>query len=325
MGYIQHKLFQLCLTIILAALLFLPACGQKPGMSPEPVPGIAFVSDRTGNWDIFLVQPDGSKLTQLTHSETLDGHPDFSPDGSQITFRSRRDGSSDIFIMGADGSSPVNLIKDPIDSFDDEFNPKWHPDGEQLAIYTDRFMGMYHTCDHTGHELALMPSSGGKEEIAYFDLLKGSAETYDWSPDGKSIVIGSICNQKAIQLYHVDITTREVIQLTDSDAGNLSPAFSPDGSLLAFTSSRDGNAEIYLMDLSTGEERNLTNHPAIDTHASWSPDGEWIAFTSDRDDNQEIYVLNILTGSLINVTQNAANDFHPSWSPIINIDKVDSK
>ncbi len=90
---------------------------------PDPISGIAFVSDRSGNWDIYLVAPNGEGVNQLTDHPSVDADPDWSADGRQIVFRSRRDGSSDIFVMDADGSQPINLINDPADSFDDEFAP----------------------------------------------------------------------------------------------------------------------------------------------------------------------------------------------------------
>jgi hypothetical protein len=89
----------------------------------EPRGGIVFTSDRSGNWDLFLIQPNGSGLTQLKDSPTVDADLDWSPDGRLIAFRSRRDGSSDIFIMGSDGSAPMNLINGPESSIDDEFAP----------------------------------------------------------------------------------------------------------------------------------------------------------------------------------------------------------
>ena len=57
---------------------------------------------------------------------------------------------------------------------------------------------------------------------------------------------------------------------------------------IAFTSSRDGNAEIYVMDADGGNQENLTNHPEHDADPDWSPDGAKIAFLPWRDGNGEI-------------------------------------
>ena len=103
------------------------ATATAPLATAEPTTGILFSSERDGNLELYLVQPDGSGLTRLTDHPAIDTDPDWSPDGRQIVFRSRRDGSSDIFVMGANGSQLTNLVRDPRDSRDDEFQPAWNP------------------------------------------------------------------------------------------------------------------------------------------------------------------------------------------------------
>ncbi len=125
-----------------ALVLVLWGCGGGARATAEPASGILFTSERDGNLEIYLVQPDGSGLARLTDEPGVDTDPAWSPDGRQIVFRSRRDGSSDIFIMDADALHPANLVRDPRDSLDDEFVPAWNPDGETLAVYTDRFFAL---------------------------------------------------------------------------------------------------------------------------------------------------------------------------------------
>ena len=92
---------------------------------------------------------------------------------------------------------------------------------------------------------------------------------------------------------------------------------------IAFSSSRDGNAEIYVMDVNGKNQRRLTNNPASDHSPSWSPDGKRIAFVSDRDGHvnirgrstDEIYVMDADGGNQQNVTNDPRDDRHPSWSP----------
>jgi len=88
-------------------------------------------------------------------------------------------------------------------------------------------------------------------------------------------------------------------------------------SKIAFTATRDGNAEIYVMDAADGSNQtNLTNHSSDDSFPTWSPDGTQIAFRSNRDDvNHEIYVMDADGSNLTRLTNNSSVDLQPAWSP----------
>ena len=76
-----------------------------------------------------------------------------------------------------------------------------------------------------------------------------------------------------------------VTRLTDHSADDTTPAWSPDGRRIAFSSERDGNAEIYVMDADGSELARLTSSPGKDRFPSWSPGGQYIAFSSESDGN----------------------------------------
>jgi Tol biopolymer transport system component len=69
----------------------------------------------------------------------------------------------------------------------------------------------------------------------------------------------------------MDADGSNLVQLTDNDAEDFFPAWSPDGTQIAFTSSRDGNLEIYVMGTDGSDPVNITNHPAADERPTWSP------------------------------------------------------
>jgi TolB protein len=279
----------------------------------EPASGIAFVSERDGNKEIYLIQADGTGLTRLTNHPDIDADPTWSPDGRQIAFRSRRDATTDIFIMNADGSHQTNMIRDPSGSRFDEFYPSWSPDGQTLALITDRFE--FGGC--SGHTVALMPVTGGMENIQHIETVTGNQRSVAWSPDGQSLAFSNSCSQnEVVSLYLWHRGRSEVQRLTTHKSQNIYPSWSHDGRFLAFSSTRDRSTEIYKLELATGTLSNLTNHPGRDIFPSWSPDDTQIAFTSDRDGpDDDIFVMNADGSNPRNLTHNPGRDFRPAWSP----------
>jgi Tol biopolymer transport system component len=101
-----------------------------PAWSPDGSK-IAFVSRRDGNWEIYVMNADGSNPIRLTEStDAGEDYPAWSPDGRQIAFISNRDGQPDIYIMNADGSNVTRLTKSSII----KSNPSWSPDGTKIAF-----------------------------------------------------------------------------------------------------------------------------------------------------------------------------------------------
>ncbi|HLF89892.1 MAG TPA: DPP IV N-terminal domain-containing protein [Anaerolineales bacterium] len=313
------------LIFVIFILALTGACAAEPETltlphASAPVSSIAFVTERNGNRDIYLIQPDGTGLIPLIVSPKADSDPAFSPDGTMLAFRSRRDGSSDIYIAAADGSGEwLNLVNDPSDSADDEFSPAWHPSGNLLALYTDRFQPPIGSC--TGirgvHHLGFIALDVSKPRIQHFDDFPGEQETLAWSPDGNTLLFGSVCGGDYLQLYLWDRATRTVTPLTEPNYNAFSPAYSPDGKWLAFSSDQDGSPNLFLINLETGETQNLTKNEFTDSYPAWSPDSQWIAFTRNLGGNEEIFLISVNGGEAINLTNSPGADLYATWSPVL--------
>ncbi len=325
----MHSYNKLIYLINILLVIGLSACSPKSAR--DPVAGLAFVSERDGNPEIYVIQPDGSALRRLTDNPAVDADPAFSPDGRQIAFRSRRDGTSDIFVMGADGNRPRNLIKDADDISYEETMPSWSADGQTLVLITNRFYQQIKvnaavTASEMGrYQVALLPLLGGKDNITLLGAVAAEQRTVAWSPDGRYIAFSALAgfmlkniddNPQPVNLSMWDLQEKRIYPLTNHPQTDLHPAWSHDGRFLAFHSTENDNLEIFVLELATKTVINLTQHPAEDKQPTWSPDDTQIAFTSNRDGNQEIYIMNADGSNPRNVTQNPTADYWPNWSPV---------
>jgi len=110
----------------------------------------------------------------------------------------------------------------------------------------------------------------------------------------------------------------EQTNLSNNSAVDLHPAWSPDGTEIAFESTRAGNYEIYKMNADGSSPTNLSNNPRTEAEPDWSPDGTEIVFRSQRDNDNEIYTMNATDGSDPNNVSNDLGmiDYWPSWQPL---------
>lgn len=118
------------------------------------------------------------------------------------------------------------------------------------------------------------------------------------------------------QLFTVAADGAGVTQLTDLTTNQFHPAWSPDGTRIAFDAqSGDGEMQIQVIDANGGNLRTLTEGPGWNYLPAWSPDGDQIAFVSNRDGNDEIYVMNLDGSGQERLTADPEEDLSPSWSP----------
>jgi len=276
--------------------------GGSTAVSTPASSQLAFRTNRDGNWEIYLMDSDGSSETNLTKNPADDQFPAWSPDGQQIAFDSNRQKKdNDIFIMNADGSDVRNLTnrreKDTV--------PTWSPNGTQIAFVSAR---------KGNWEVFKMSINGGDA----VNLTENSAEDFTpaWSPDGTRILFHSNRDGN-FEIYVMNADGTNVQRLTYNDADDFAPAWSPDGQHVTFQSNRDGDIEIYTMNADGNNVVQLTDNKADDTNPDWSPDGTQIAFASNRDGNFEVYIMNADGSNQQRITNNPANDSSPTWRPIV--------
>jgi TolB protein len=119
-------------------------------------------------------------------------------------------------------------------------------------------------------------------------------------------------------LYAFSPQTLQLTRLTTDSWDDITPALSPNGNWLAYSSRRNGYWDLYLLDLVGGGILRMTDTPEYDAAPSWSPDGAFIAFESYVNGNLEIFLLAVTDPGQapIQLTQNPATDTSPAWSPL---------
>jgi Tol biopolymer transport system component len=280
----------------------------SPAAEAPPLSGrITFHSDRNGDFDIYVMNADGSNLKRLTTDPGKDVEPAWSPDGNRIAFSSNRDGDYEIFIMKADGSELVQLT-------DNNFNdwaPDWSPDGNRLVFASNR---------EGPNRLYLMDANGANQRpLASAGAGDGWAPS--WSPNGQEIVFVSKRDGNS-ELYLIDIEGDNVRRLTNNDLQDERPTWSPDGAYILYMAAKTRTSlfdpdEIFIMPREGEISRQLTDNLIGDITPTWSPDGNWIAFSSNRDSGDwEIYVMRADgSGEPRRLTDVPGWDREPDWGP----------
>jgi len=281
-----------------------PAPAAFPGVNGK----IAFESDRDGNYDIYVMNADGSDQVSLTDSSGYNLNPAWSPDGRKIAFESFRDGNPEIYVMNADGSNQTRLTYD--EAADNQ--PAWSPDGSKIAFVSYR---------DGDYEIYVMDADGSGQ--TRLSNRPGVDRDPAWSPDGSKIAFTSERDGNP-EIYVMNADGSSQTRLTYS-AGlpdqawlgiDQDPAWSPDGSKIAFTSYRDGDTAVFVMNADGSAQTRLSEENTSDFGPAWSPDGSKISFFSYRSGRADVYVMNADGSAQTRLTDNPAADQAPDWQPI---------
>src|SRR5438309_5964747 len=203
----------------------------------------------------------------------FEGSPAFSPDGNQVAFDLHGKENSGIYTTVVGGEKSLRLTSNSGDCC-----PRWSPDGRQLAFSrpTDEGVAIY-----------VMPAFGGTEHRLYSGPVSIFPRSLDWSPDGKVLAFSESQTDKThtriALLSLVDSTTRPLTSPSGQDL-DFGPAFSPDGSTVAFVRGIVAGVveDLYVVPAAGGVPKRLTFDNCFISGITWTPDGREIVFSSMR-------------------------------------------
>lgn len=232
------------------------ASDTQPVWSPDGM-RIAFVSERTGDPEIFSMTSGGQNPVNLTNNAARDSEPAWSPDGTRIAFVSDRDGNMELYTMSAaDGA----LIQRETTTDADESAPAWSPDSARIA---------YIAAENGFSDLYVLEDGESRALTA-----NANVSALAWSPDGERIayVAETPVGSEQYALFSVRPDGSDLMQYTVNAGEIAGVSWSPDGQWLAFADNRQGAFDLFAIRASGAGLVNLTNSPSFDdTWPRWQP------------------------------------------------------
>ncbi|MBN2011915.1 PD40 domain-containing protein [candidate division KSB1 bacterium] len=276
---------------------------NSPAVSPKG-DRVAFLTDRTGYFDIYMVQAtdktnitrlaSGQKKADLEELQWLRPGMSWSPDGNYLAFTARAAGEDALQIMHVDKKEIVAIHKFGLDGL---FAPAWSPVSDEIA-----FVGV-----KDGHsDIYIYDRQTDQLRHVTNDIFTDLEPA--WSPDGNDIafvsdrkenvepteLIGDIriedYDYHSTDIYIIHKDGSGMRRITDSPFNQTSPVWHPDGTYLLYVSDQSGVANIYYRDIQSGKETTLTNLISGSAQISWGIRSKRLAFTAFANGGYNIYL-----------------------------------
>ena len=233
-----------------------------------------------------------------------------------IAFNSCSGASCGIYVIGADGSEKTRLTL--VQEL--ERDPTWSPDGTRIAF------------ERGGEIYSMNPDGSGQTPLTSRSeaaTMYAMNESPAWSPDGTRIAFASAQrswgeegpNSKDFDIYLMNADGSTVTRLTydsvgargDLLASDVSPAWSADGTRIAFISNREQRWDLYVMNADGSNQTLLVESVDSNSAPAWSPDGRRLAFVKFPE--SDIYVIDTEDSIITPLTEEFSSNFSPAWSP----------
>jgi TolB protein len=264
---------------------------------------IAFVSDRSGYREIYVMDSDGRNVRAATESRSIKSFPSWLPDAEGILYTSyTKGGQSDLYLTSRGAVRAGRLFPGVLPGLS-KFRGVFGPTGDYLAVVVS----------HVGQtEIYTIHRSSGR-----LTRLTNNAAIEvgpSWSPDGKLIAFVSD-RSGSPQIYTMNADGSGLKRITFNGHYNTSPAWSPDGKWIAYETRVGAQFDIWLVDPTGTTAVPLITNPRSDEAPTWSPDSRKIAFTSTRRGHADVYVVDRNGENLQQLTRRQGDNLSAAWGP----------
>jgi len=277
---------------------------------------IYFVSNRTGNKEIWSMDYDGSNQKQFTAYRTITSFPTVSPDGTKVAFttypvgrgaggKGITEGQPQIFVHSLEtGRKLVYYNQQASMNAASDFMP----DSRHLLIYS--------TAGGTGFSQIYLTDldGGGLRAVTHSRALEVEAKV---NPKTGTDIVFVSGRGGTPQIYRMNIDGTDVARLSTGEGDAVNPAWSPDGQHIAFAWTRGyepGNFNIFVMDVASRDVVQLTHGAGRNEHPNWAPDGIHIVYSSTRGRNTQIYSTLANGAAPVQQLTTQGNNDNPVWS-----------
>ena len=260
---------------------------------------IALVQYEDENAEILVLNNIvDTEPTNLTNNPAVDEMPRWSPDGQWLTFVSNRNGSKDIFVMRRDGSDLRQLT----DASAEDLYPAWSPDSTHLVFASNR-----------DGDFDLFIIDVEQTEIA---VKLTDNEAFDsfphWSLDNHLVFASN--RDGNFEIYKMDTDGQNLQRMTENDADDFYPVWSPSSQQIVFISQTADGREIHSIQADGTNLIALTSTQADEFSPAWSPDGNFVLFAAEDKGNTDIYLMRPDGSDYSKVREGALPLDSPAWA-----------
>jgi Tol biopolymer transport system component/dienelactone hydrolase len=218
---------------------------------------IAFTSDRDGTWDLYVMEADGSEVSRITRDGVREQSPRWSPDGRRIAYRAEGGGRQEIYTVRLDGSAPSRVM-DPIVDIDGRLT--WTPDG-RIAFFATR------SGERQGEGAPALLWTVRPDGTHLRAVTREPRREFNpsWAPDGRKVAFDAHRNggwesdDGGWEIWVRDADGTRLRSVTDNSVNDWAPAWSPDGSRIAYCSGMNDRYEIWVMEADGSNARRVTH------------------------------------------------------------------